>query len=157
MKILFTLSIVILCTMCAMAQPSNIVSASGSKTSSTLQVDWTLGELFVESSKAATVQLQSGVGAINAVLIVTGDLPKTDDLTDVYPIPFRDEFYIEANTDEAISFSLYDTNGKKIELPYEVIGRKIKVDTGALQSGFYLLMLPTKKTNTVQPVKLIKQ
>lgn len=139
-------------------QTSSFVSASQNSHGTSVNAEWTIGELIVEGFSSPNLYVSHGLNETGVVFIITGDIQEKETINQVYPIPFQSEFFIETNDDNLKDYSLdlLDASGKSLKPQIEFISDKsVRIDTGTLAEGFYILTL---KTNTsVKTFKLIKQ
>src|ERR1700755_1322811 len=82
------------------SQTGNTVSASQNSNSSSLKVEWTVGELITESFKNSQLEAGHGMDELAGVFVITGDIDEISDQTSVYPTPFKNYFFIEMKEDE---------------------------------------------------------
>ena len=159
MRIVFVLIFCLITRFC-FGQFGSVVSASGSNTSSSLIVEWSLGDMIPTPVNTASLMVESGISAMNIIYLVTGDISNDEDETiSVFPIPFRNEITIKGS--RGISnpaYSLLDITGRKMETPSEQDNdTTIRLNTELLSTGTYLLYFEGNGKSKPQMFKLIKQ
>jgi hypothetical protein len=156
MRLLIFAYLLILSTV-SFSQTSNFVSASQQSESSSLKVNWTIGELISEDFKNSSVLLSPGIETV-ALFVITGDVDVAEAKMQVYPVPFINEFYIESPSEDFTDAQLFllDESGRvtnpNVEFPSD---RKAVVKTHAYSSGTYFLHIKTN--SSAKTFKLIKQ
>lgn len=139
-----------------------IVPAANTYHSGDIDVTWTLGEIVNETFNASGLQLSQGLNEISEQIVVTGDIheKETARIT-VYPIPFENEFTVQAEGGELIGFlfELIDLNGRHISIqPHqESDGQVARFNASELSIGSYILRVQKKGDPGILIFKLVKQ
>jgi N-acetylneuraminic acid mutarotase len=77
-------------------------------------------------------------------------LLNSENITAIYPNPFKEQLTLEANTDLTNgTLTLYNVTGQKVKEVKNVYGKKITVPRGNLPAGLYLLTVNQSGTTVV--------
>lgn len=143
------------------SQTASFVAASQSSQSTSIIIDWSIGELITESFSNGSVHLSHGVNEAGSIFIITGDLKEPIAVeAKIYPVPFHSDVFIEAG-DESSNLreqhiTLLDETGRVMKAEVDFISnQKARVDGQLLAPGFYLLTLRTN--NSIKTYKLLKK
>jgi hypothetical protein len=139
----------------AKAQVAEIVSSGGgAHSASSISIDFTVGDIAVESFDQGSLRLFEGFQAVNYGLgLITGLQPEV--MFSFYPNPTQKFLTIEADFSPGSRFRVTDLSGKILELPAELTPHKAVVDVSSLPSSLYLLTIQ-ETTGISRTVKFIK-
>jgi hypothetical protein len=139
----------------AKAQVAQIVSTDGGKLStSTISIDYTVGDIAVEPLSQGSLRLFEGFQAVNyAVSLITGIQSET--AFAFYPNPTQKFLTIDADLSPGSTFRVTDISGKDLELPAELTAHRAIVDVSSLPSSLYVLTIQDK-SGIVYRVKFLK-
>src|SRR4051812_30575709 len=139
----------------ASAQIAEIVSSGGGNhTSSGIDLDFTVGDIAVESLDQGSLRLLEGFQAVNYGLgLITG--LESEVVFSFYPNPTQKFLTIEADFAPGSRFRVTDLSGKILELPTEVMPHKAVVDVSSLPSSLYVLTIQ-ETTGISYRLKFIK-
>jgi hypothetical protein len=132
-----------------------LISAAGDVFSGTsLQIEWSLGEIMIDSYGDGDVLLTQGFHQPELTHV---DIPDT--LVKVYPNPFDLSFYIDLDEIESesnhFSMVLFDMGGRIVFAQDIVMGTN-EILTEDIPDGIYFLKLFDPKSNLLKSVKIIK-
>lgn len=135
--------------------PDVVATAGDSHSSSTLNVDWTLGEIAVESF-AGTIVLTQGFHqpALSAATSID-DLAASFGTIDVYPNPTESTLYIEREKAADMQLVLLDLKGS-IMLQTTLSSTSSTLDLSLFPSGIYVLRLSDGE-RAAQSLKIVKR
>lgn len=139
----------------AKAQVAEIVSSGGGALSAdAISVEFTVGDLAVDSREQGSLLLFEGFQAVNyGISLVTGLSSET--AFSFYPNPTQKFLTIEADFTPGSTFRVTDVSGKAFELPTELSAHRAIVDVSTLPSSLYVLTIQDK-TGISYRVKFIK-
>jgi hypothetical protein len=139
----------------AKAQVAEIVASAGGKLSaSSINIEFTVGDLAVESWDQGSLRLFEGFQAVNyGIGLVTG-LEK-EVVFQFYPNPTQKYLTIEADLTPGSTFRITDISGKAFELTTEFMAHKAVVDVSALPASLYVLTI-LETNGLTHHVKFIK-
>ena len=132
-----------------------LISTAGDVFSRTsLQIEWSLGEIMIDSYGDENVLLTQG---FHQPAIIIMDIP--DILVKMYPNPFDLSFYIDLEEIESesnhFSMVLFDMGGRIVFAQDIVMGTQ-EILTEDIPDGVYFLKLFDPKSNLLKSVKIIK-
>lgn len=146
----------------AYSQPSindRLISSSSLHTSPNVKVNWVIGETFSETLSNGLLSLSPGISESNVILVITDvQLTPVQWLITGTPNPFLNKVIINLS-EHTTSFQpdhliLTDNTGRVFQIPLQVRGGEIELDTRELVSGVYFLQIKHGSKSSV--IKLIK-
>lgn len=157
-KFIFVLQLLLFLSIYSFGQTlqNSVVGSTGASASAgTVKMDYTIGEIVVETFTAGGHTLTQGFHqtALHLVAIENADyFPEIS----MYPNPTSDLVNIDipANYDK-LDISLYDVTGKLIRIFSNAQG-KVTIDAAVLATGTYYLQMINTAKNKVKTFKLIK-
>lgn len=154
MKTITTLVLLVF-ALSAKAQVAEIVASGGGQlSSSTINIEFTVGDIAVESFNEGSLRLFEGFQAINyGIGLVTGLSPEI--VFSFYPNPTQKALTIEADFTPGSKFIVNDMSGRQIELPTQLLEHKAVVDVSSLPASLYILTIQ-ERTGISYRVKFIK-
>lgn len=140
MKHITTLALVAF-AFAAKGQVAEIVaSGGGTLEASTVNIEYTIGDIAVETFEQGSMTFFEGFQAINYGLsLVTGLTSET--IFSFYPNPTQKFLTIEADFTPGSSFRVTDLSGKELVLPSELLPHKAVVDVSSLPASLYVLTI----------------
>jgi len=149
------LSLMASTVLCQTIQNSVIGSTGGSSSAGTVKMDYTLGEIVIETFTAGGQTLTQGFHqtALHLVAIENADyFPEIS----IYPNPSSDLVNIDIPANyNSLDISLYDVTGKLIRIFSNASG-KVTLDAAVLATGTYYLQMINTTNDKVKTFKLIK-
>jgi hypothetical protein len=138
--------------------PVVIASAGTSATSATCIVDWTLGEIAIETLTQPSVILTQGfqqnfIGGPTAI-----EIAESSEFS-LYPNPARDQLYLSLKLSgkEKCQVEIINLKGTKVwNITLESSKNIEKIDVNRLPSGMYMLKISTPQGKTLKSTKFIK-
>jgi len=157
-KLFILLSGILFCgsvVFCQTIQNSVISSAGGSASSGNVMMDYTLGEIVVETFSAGGNTLTQGFHQTNLSLVAIENVDLFAEIS-IYPNPTSELVNIDIpqNYNE-IDINMYDVTGKLIKNELNANG-KVTFDVSALATGTYYLQVINPKNKQLKTFKLIK-
>jgi len=154
MKHTITLALIVF-AFAAEAQVAEIVSSGGgSHSASSISIDFTFGDIAVESLDQGSLRLFEGFQAVNYGLeLITG--LESEVTFSFYPNPTQKFLTIEADFTPGSRFRVTDLSGKSLDLPTEMTPHKAIVDVSSLPCSLYVLTIQ-ETTGVSHQVKFIK-
>ena len=137
-----------------------IISSTGSSYQSTdLTLDWSLGEVIIQTLEDPSVILSQGFHQPSYNLVSTKPIPEEIGSLIVYPNPFYEKISLKMSYSKSEKgiIELYDLNGKKIwEKPFQGTEVVEKYATGSLVPGSYLLTVILSDYSSSHAYQLLK-
>ena len=154
MKHITTLALFVF-ALTAEAQVAEKVSSGGGQLSaSSINIEFTVGDIAVESWQQGSLRLFEGFQAVNyAVGLVTGLQFET--AFSFYPNPAQKFLTIEADVTPGSTFRVTDVSGKNFEVPTELAAHRAVVDVSSLPASLYVLTIQDR-SGIAYRVKFIK-
>jgi hypothetical protein len=154
MKHITTLALIAL-AITAKAQVAEIIASAGDKlTASSINIEFTVGDLAVGSWDQGSLRLFEGFQAANyGISLVTG--LKSETVFAFYPNPAQKFLTIDADLTTGSTFRVTDLSGKNFELPTELTAHRAVVDVSMLPTSLYVLTIQDK-SGIAYHVKFIK-
>jgi len=136
-------------------QNSVIGSTGASASAGTVKMDYTIGEIVVETFTAGGQTLTQGFHQTTLHMVAIENADYFPEIS-IYPNPTSDLVNIDipANYDK-LDISLYDVSGKLIRNFSDVQG-KLSFDAGTLAGGTYYLQMINTSANKIKTFKLVK-
>ena len=135
----------------------NILSSAGTEhQSQNTQINWTLGELSIESVDSEGHILTQGFQ--QADIIITGliDL-KNPTKINLYPNPTNQLIHVDLKgMDRDLKFILYDLHGRALIQIDSDHRNKFTIDLSGLPEGIYMLTIPNTDPNLHQSFRILK-
>ena len=149
---------------CATAQqlsPELVSSAGGSATAAGVVLDWSLGEVAVETVSTATTLYTQGFHQPTLQVVALARAPDAapGPLFSAAPNPVESVLtvFMPANLPEEVQLSLTDASGRllttQLSLPHQAQQQLSLVD---LAAGLYFLSVRNKDGKSLQTFKIIK-
>lgn len=141
-----TLFLTLLCfTLFAQSTSPEIISTTGEVYNGTnIQLDWTIGELVIETIEHSNDKLTQGFHQPEYLITAVNELPPNLASVRIYPNPTRDNLHIdmELEKNNEVQIQLVDMVGKVL-WEKNVIGKSIKEEKemDPLPSGIYIVKL----------------
>jgi len=142
----------------ALSQSSGAVLASSSGDSfnnSTFQLNWSLGEVTIETYNSETYVLTQGFHQNNYIITSINDFSKNIELS-VYPNPTTN--YLTLQVDEfktaTLNYTLSDVDGKSL-LSAQINNNLEKIDVSRFATGTYILFIKGDN-QIIKSFKIIK-
>ncbi len=123
--------------------PEVVATAGDTYSSSTVQLDWTLGELMTETI-AGTIVLTQGFHQGNLILTSVEDLAGNIGTIKVYPNPTTGSISVDKETIGEIQLVIMDMKGS-IVLQENLSASFSEIDLSQLPGGLYVLRLSDGK------------
>lgn len=124
--------------------PEILSTAGTSYDGSTIQLDWTLGELMIETSSGSTSQITQGFHQAYFTRTSMEELSPEIGTINIFPNPTTDWFYVDMSFQQRtqIELILLDQSGRCI-LSKKEHGSAFRLQESieALPTGFYLLTI----------------
>ena len=142
-KLLFLLLVFWTTTLFAQSSSPEIISSSGGTGQGTsIQIDWTLGELAITTIQNSAHQITQGFHQPNYIITSVEELPQEIGKITIYPNPTSDwlEFNLDFTQNEKVQIQLINMQGKVI-WTISKQGMKIteKTNLAELPSATYFL------------------
>lgn len=154
------LGILFTTVLCSQESNQNVLSsAGGTFEGASIQLDWTLGELAVNTINNPNLIVTQGFHQPYNNVTDLSDLPPELGLIQVFPNPVRDRLnlHIDLKSNEDVKIVLFDVAGELV-IEDEINGDKkyhVK-DLGNLVSGTYFLKLSLLESEYVEKIKILK-
>jgi len=140
----------------------SVISAQGGfdKTES-ISLEWSLGEIFVETVSLAGIIFTQGFhqSFSNASTLAIDAIPETLFKSVVYPNPVNNELNIQLSKSENSRFniSLYEITGRFIkQSSVNTKNSSITINVRDLSSGMYILQISNVDRSLIETHKIIK-
>lgn len=131
-----------------------VISSQGDSYSNTSgSIDFTLGEVIIDTETNGTNDITQGFHQTNWNFVGLEDAAPEYSAT-IYPNPTSDYLNIQVNEYKEVSYVLYDSQGKLISGD-SLNNEKTSVPVNELPSGGYSLVL-TRNNTTLKTFKLVK-
>ena len=134
--------------------PSVISSSGGSYSNGNIIMDYTLGEIVVETHTNSTTILTQGFH--QGVLEVSTEVVNIDIKTKVYPNPTTNFLIIELEKNVNADILVYDINGKLVIKDRLNNEQQKQLDFGFLKQGNYLLHINIADKKSVYQINKSK-
>lgn len=132
----------------------DVVSSQGdSYSNSTANIDYTIGEVAINTGTNGTYDITQGFHQTNWNYAGIEDF-SPDYSASVYPNPTSEILNIRVTVFENVTYALYDAVGKLL-LQGKISGEMTELNVGQLPSGNYSLTLKNENQN-LKTFKLIK-
>jgi hypothetical protein len=146
------------------ATPDVLASAGDYYTSSTCNVNWTLGEISIESFSTTSGIFTQGFNQPDIYFLAIKDNAQPIKNFNIYPNPSSDYFNIEITGLKAtdIYIDLVDLSGKKLSLPSFILKTQPdgsvsnQYNISSIASGAYILHVYSHDDTVNKTYKLIK-
>lgn len=136
-------------------QNSVIASTGASTSSGNVKMDYTLGEVVVETFSAGGNTLTQGFHQTNLTLVAIEN-PELFTEISIYPNPAQELVNIDIPKNYGqMDISLYDASGKLLTNRTNAIG-SFTFDVSTLATGMYYLQVVNPQNNKVKTFKLVK-
>lgn len=136
-------------------QNSVIASTGASASSGNVKMDYTLGEVVVETFSAGGNTLTQGFHQTNLTLVAIEN-PELFTEISIYPNPASDVMNVDIPSGYSLlDISLYDVTGKLILNKNQVSG-KLTLDVATMASGTYYLQVINPQNKQLKTFKLVK-
>ena len=142
--------------------PTVFASAGGSDVTNSIRLDWTLGELFTETSTIPTGLYTQGFHQPTLTIKSPSRFAAflfTGYSVNIYPNPVASivNVVIKSPTESKLSLSLTDSRGQLV-YSYSTYskGSPLKMDMSRFASGVYILTLVNSSGNTIGTYKIVK-
>jgi len=122
---------------------------------SSLTMDYTVGEIFVSTFSNSTNKLQQGFHQPSLSLTTSYQNPSFDYMISAYPNPTTDYLTVECSSLNKAYYLLFDIQGKLIE-QNNITNHQTKIDVQELISSTYILKILDSK-NHIKTFKIVKQ
>lgn len=137
-----------------------ILSTTGiSSTASSVQVDWTLGELAVTTIQESDIQISQGFHQPTFMVTSIHDIPPEIGQISLYPVPTTSSIKIELTLQQerTIHFHLLNMRGQKI-WSEKTQGQHISEEftLSNVPNGNYFIKISFENTSHSQTFKIIK-
>lgn len=138
----------------------NIVAAAGSSyEAGAIALDWTLGEVIIQTLENPSVIVTQGFHQPLYTLVVVHAIPEDKGVISVLPNPFSDAFEIKMNfkNKEKGSVQLYTMEGNLL-WKKSFYGKDLleKYDATILPSGSYILAVSLSNDSFIQTFTILK-
>ena len=134
--------------------PSVVSSSGGSYSNGNIIMDYTLGEIVVETHTNSTTILTQGFH--QGVLKVNTSVENIDIKTKVYPNPTTNFLIIELEKNVNADILVYDINGKLVIKDRLNDEQQKQLDFGFLKQGNYLLHINIAEKQSVYQINKSK-
>jgi len=142
-------------TMGQSIQNSVIGSTGTSATAGSVMIDYTIGEIVIETFTAGGQTLTQGFHQSTLHMVAIENAGYFPEIS-IYPNPSSDLVNIDIPSSyNMMDINLYDVNGKLIRNFSDAQG-KITFDVGTLAGGTYYLQMINTTANKIKTFKLIK-
>lgn len=136
-------------------QNSVIASTGASTSSGNVKMDYTVGEVVVETFSAGGNTLTQGFHQTNLTLVAIENAELFSEIN-LYPNPAHDILNVDIPATYAVlNVNLYDVTGKLLRNNPDATG-KLTYDVSNLATGTYYLQIMNPKTQQVKTFKLVK-
>lgn len=136
-----------------------IASAGASYQGAGVQLDWTLGEVIIQTLETSTSMISQGFHQPNTNLVSVQPLAIETGKLVIRPNPFKDEFQISLDLKSSHHgrLGLYDMTGNLVWTgAFEGITWQQSVSVPSLPSGQYVLMASLSDDSNLYTYPLIK-
>ena len=134
----------------------DVIASNGN--SSNIQLNWTLGEVMVDTYSNGSNILTQGFHQTNLTITTVEDPNLLDLHVNVYPNPSSDRIIIEVSkSDKNLLLELYDMSGKLVlteTIPAEVNRKELNLS--ALATSYYLLKMFSNNGEIISTYKIQK-
>jgi len=136
---------------------NSVVASTGASTSSgNVKMDYTLGEVVVETFSAGGNTLTQGFHQTNLTLVAIENTELFPDIN-IYPNPADNLVNIDIPQNyNQLDISMYDVTGKLLKTQSNANG-KITFDVSILATGTYYLQVINPKNEQVKTFKVVKR
>ncbi len=136
-------------------QNSVIASTGASTSSGNVKMDYTLGEVVVETFSAGGNTLTQGFHQTNLTLVAIENPELFTDIS-IYPNPASEVMNVDIPSGYSLlDISLYDVTGKLI-LNKNQASEKLTIDVATMASGTYYLQVVNPQNKQLKTFKLVK-
>lgn len=136
-------------------QNSVVGSTGASASAGTIKMDYTLGEVVIETFSAGGQTLTQGFHQTALHLVAIENTDYFPEIS-IYPNPTSDLVNIDIPANyNSLDISLYDVTGKLIRIFSNASG-KVTLDAAVLATGTYYLQMINTTNDKVKTFKLIK-
>ena len=134
-------------------EPTVLASAGASGSSGDNSVEWTMGELSIQTLSNGDLNLTQGFHQPNVLLVsIDDDAPEVG--LKIFPNPTQDQLIIEYLGEQELEFSLHDMRGVQA-LTGGISTGSHSVDVRLLPAGHYQLTI-IKENQIIQSVTIEK-
>ena len=121
------------------------------------QLEWTLGEVSIETFNSGTSQITQGFHQTNLIISSLGEEGERSEIQ-VYPNPVTSVLHIKLPAgDQPLNIALYDSQGKLLHESTLLEGREVQqFSMNGYASGIYLLQVRTLLTDEISNYKIYK-
>lgn len=130
-----------------------ISTQGGTFSSANASMDYTIGEVVIDTDTDGNNDLTQGFHQTNWVFLGVEDHVETYEAT-IYPNPTSDILKLESDSYEGVVYRLFDANGKLI-LTNQLTNEVTSIQVNHLAAGNYSLVL-MKNNNLLKTFKLSK-
>lgn len=136
-------------------QQELLSSSSGSLKNDNFSINWTIGEIAVESYSTPDLILTQGLlqNRINPNVNTSINDSKTK--FRISPNPFSSSLEINSTIENSYSYEILDISGKQITIGL-VSSKLISINTSSIPKGIYLIRIITSQNEIIYTQKLIK-
>lgn len=131
-----------------------LASAGTSEASSSLSMDWTLGELMVTTEKTSALQMNQGFHQVYKMTVGTRMVPVPFQIR-VYPIPVQNVLFLDADSDESLTYQVVSLTGQVL-IQKRTTGRNTEIDLSTVPNAMYLIQVLTPEGLLLKTFKIIK-
>ena len=129
-------------------------SSGGEFSNGNIQLDWTLGELSVETMSVSSVILTEGFQQAELILVSTKNIDYDVNIIS-YPNPFLSYINIQKDTDKTLHLECMDVLGRLLKS--EMLTENIQqIDLQHLASAIYFLKITDNNGRLIQVIKIQK-
>ncbi len=136
--------------------PFVISSAGGEGESGEMTIQWTLGEMMIETFDANDMILTQGFHQPHLIVTSVDEIPGHDICIDAYPNPTDNHVHIRLNDGEYadMHYSLFDSNGRLIGTrPLESLVTQVNLTQH--EPGVFFLII-TRSNEEIKTFKIVK-
>jgi hypothetical protein len=132
-----------------------IATKGGRLTNTSATMDFTIGEVVIESLNGNSTVMTQGFLQSNITIIATAISSFQYDIS-VFPNPTSDVLVIETPGNSGVTYQLIDINGDVLSTNI-ITGESLKLDIQKHESGMYLLRLTHQNGEEHEVYQIIKQ
>jgi hypothetical protein len=150
--------VMLLCLVTCSLYSQEVVSTSGGQVeNSTAQLSWTLGEPIIETVSDGGHTLTQGLHQSNLLVTAIDEIQRPNFNISAFPNPATDyiELTVERETQDELSFQLFDPNGKLL-LEERFANDKAIIQTVDLLPAMYFITIKEGQDN-IQTFQIIKK
>ncbi len=131
-----------------------VATQGGSYSSSSANIDFTIGEVIIDTGTDGTNDLTQGFHQTNWNFLGVEDFAPNYEAT-IFPNPTSEVLNIKTSTFENVTYTLYDAQGKLV-MQNILSAEQTPIQVSQLAPGSYSLTL-NNETQNLKTFKLIKQ